>query len=205
MPAHDRAVDWQAATRAALLRARTDDGHWEGRLSTSALSTATARIALASPHAAPPTRLRSRRTRGRLRSRPSLRSRPAARRSRRGVARRPRQHRRRLGRHAGQPLEHLDHRARLGCAQRRARNASHRRRGAEGRSVADLRRRRRRRQLAAARARRALRRRPHLLGADPHGAGDRRAPAIAGGTSRSCRSSWRRRRTSCSRRCGCRW
>jgi len=42
------AVDWQAATRAALLRARTDDGHWEGRLSTSALSTATAVIALAS-------------------------------------------------------------------------------------------------------------------------------------------------------------
>ena len=40
-------LDWQAATRAALLRARTDAGHWEGRLSTSALSTATAVIALA--------------------------------------------------------------------------------------------------------------------------------------------------------------
>jgi squalene-hopene/tetraprenyl-beta-curcumene cyclase len=41
-------ADWQAATRAALLRARTGDGHWKGRLSTSALSTATAVIALAS-------------------------------------------------------------------------------------------------------------------------------------------------------------
>src|SRR6185295_19566539 len=28
-------LDWQAATRAALLRARTEAGHWEGRLSTS--------------------------------------------------------------------------------------------------------------------------------------------------------------------------
>ncbi len=41
------AVDWHAAARAALLRARTDDGHWEGRLSTSALSTAAAVIAVA--------------------------------------------------------------------------------------------------------------------------------------------------------------
>ncbi len=40
-------TDWRDAARAALLRARTDDGHWEGRLSTSALSTATAVIALA--------------------------------------------------------------------------------------------------------------------------------------------------------------
>ena len=40
-------LDWHASARAALLRARTGDGHWEGRLSTSALSTATAVIALA--------------------------------------------------------------------------------------------------------------------------------------------------------------
>jgi squalene-hopene/tetraprenyl-beta-curcumene cyclase len=40
-------ADWQAAARATLLEARTPDGHWEGRLSTSALSTATAVIALA--------------------------------------------------------------------------------------------------------------------------------------------------------------
>ena len=40
-------LDWHASARAALLRARTRDGHWEGRLSTSALSTATAVIALA--------------------------------------------------------------------------------------------------------------------------------------------------------------
>jgi squalene-hopene/tetraprenyl-beta-curcumene cyclase len=39
--------DWHDAARAALLAARTADGHWEGRLSTSALSTATAVIALA--------------------------------------------------------------------------------------------------------------------------------------------------------------
>jgi squalene-hopene/tetraprenyl-beta-curcumene cyclase len=39
--------DWHASARAALLRARTEAGHWEGRLSTSALSTATAVIALA--------------------------------------------------------------------------------------------------------------------------------------------------------------
>ena len=42
------ALDWHDAVRAALLRARTPAGHWEGRLSTSALSTATAVIALAS-------------------------------------------------------------------------------------------------------------------------------------------------------------
>jgi squalene-hopene/tetraprenyl-beta-curcumene cyclase len=41
-------ADWRDAARTALLRARTPDGHWEGRLSTSALSTATAVIALAS-------------------------------------------------------------------------------------------------------------------------------------------------------------
>jgi squalene-hopene/tetraprenyl-beta-curcumene cyclase len=41
------AADWRDATRAALLRARTPAGHWEGRLSTSALSTATAVLALA--------------------------------------------------------------------------------------------------------------------------------------------------------------
>jgi squalene-hopene/tetraprenyl-beta-curcumene cyclase len=40
-------LDWHASARAALLRARTEAGHWEGRLSTSALSTATAVIALA--------------------------------------------------------------------------------------------------------------------------------------------------------------
>jgi squalene-hopene/tetraprenyl-beta-curcumene cyclase len=40
-------VDWHDAARTALLRARTPDGHWESRLSTSALSTATAVIALA--------------------------------------------------------------------------------------------------------------------------------------------------------------
>jgi squalene-hopene/tetraprenyl-beta-curcumene cyclase len=40
-------ADWRSSARAALLRARTPDGHWEGRLSTSALSTATAVIALA--------------------------------------------------------------------------------------------------------------------------------------------------------------
>jgi squalene-hopene/tetraprenyl-beta-curcumene cyclase len=40
-------LDWHASARAALLRARTDAGHWEGHLSTSALSTATAVIALA--------------------------------------------------------------------------------------------------------------------------------------------------------------
>jgi squalene-hopene/tetraprenyl-beta-curcumene cyclase len=40
-------ADWRDAARAALLQARTPDGHWEGRLSTSALSTATAVIALA--------------------------------------------------------------------------------------------------------------------------------------------------------------
>jgi squalene-hopene/tetraprenyl-beta-curcumene cyclase len=40
-------ADWRDAARAALLAARTPDGHWEGRLSTSALSTATAVIALA--------------------------------------------------------------------------------------------------------------------------------------------------------------
>jgi len=45
--ARPASVDWHASARAALLRARTDDGHWEGRLSTSALSTATAVIALA--------------------------------------------------------------------------------------------------------------------------------------------------------------
>jgi len=43
--------DWRDATRAALLRARTPDGHWEGMLSTSALSTATAVIALATASA----------------------------------------------------------------------------------------------------------------------------------------------------------
>ena len=94
------------------------------------------------------------------------------------MARRARERRRRLGRHAGQPLEHLDHRARLGRAQRRALDARARRRSAEGRSVAHLRRRRRRRRLAPAGARRALWLGPHLLGADPHGPGDRRAPAI---------------------------
>jgi squalene-hopene/tetraprenyl-beta-curcumene cyclase len=40
-------LGWHASARAALLRARTEGGHWEGRLSTSALSTATAVIALA--------------------------------------------------------------------------------------------------------------------------------------------------------------
>jgi squalene-hopene/tetraprenyl-beta-curcumene cyclase len=40
-------ADWSASVRAALIGARTPDGHWEGRLSTSALSTATAVIALA--------------------------------------------------------------------------------------------------------------------------------------------------------------
>jgi squalene-hopene/tetraprenyl-beta-curcumene cyclase len=39
-------TDWHATARAALLDARTPEGHWEGRLSTSALSTATAIIAL---------------------------------------------------------------------------------------------------------------------------------------------------------------
>ena len=39
--------DWHATARAALLDARTPGGHWEGRLSASALSTATAMIALA--------------------------------------------------------------------------------------------------------------------------------------------------------------
>ena len=39
-------TDWHATARAALLAARTPDGHWEGRLSASALSTATAVIAL---------------------------------------------------------------------------------------------------------------------------------------------------------------
>lgn len=39
-------ADWHATARAALLGARTPEGHWEGRLSTSALSTATAIIAL---------------------------------------------------------------------------------------------------------------------------------------------------------------
>ena len=42
-----RIGEWQATARAALLGARTPDGRWEGRLSTSALSTATAVIALA--------------------------------------------------------------------------------------------------------------------------------------------------------------
>jgi squalene-hopene/tetraprenyl-beta-curcumene cyclase len=41
------ASDWREAARAALLAARTPDGHWEGQHSTSALSTATAVIALA--------------------------------------------------------------------------------------------------------------------------------------------------------------
>jgi len=40
-------ADWRDAARAALLAARTPAGHWEGRLSASALSTATAVIALA--------------------------------------------------------------------------------------------------------------------------------------------------------------
>ena len=40
-------TDWRIAARAALLGARTPKLHWEGRLSTSALSTATAVIALA--------------------------------------------------------------------------------------------------------------------------------------------------------------
>ena len=204
MPALDRAG--RLAGRHRVRRccgARTDDGHWEGRLSTSALSTATAVIALATA---------ARHDSGVVAHAddsgvPSLRSRPATRRARGGVAGRARERRRRLGRHAEQPLEHLHHRARLGRAQRRAGDTRHRRRGAEGRGVADLRRRRRRRRLAAARARRALRQGPHLLGADPDGAGAaaRRAPALPGGMSRSCRSSWRRRRIAGSRRCGCRW
>ena len=47
-------ADWRDAARAALLAARTREGHWEGRLSTSALSTATAVIALAMADKTPP-------------------------------------------------------------------------------------------------------------------------------------------------------
>ena len=51
----DSSAGWHAAARAALLAARTPDGHWEGRLSTSALSTATAVIALAAVFGTPET------------------------------------------------------------------------------------------------------------------------------------------------------
>ena len=199
-------LDWHASARAALLRARTEDGHWEGRLSTSALSTATAVIALATAArhdsgvvAHPST---ARRHDSGVVAHVDLAALVA-----RGAAW--------LAAHAntdGGWGDTPDSRSNIsttalawGALNVAPADARHRRRGAEGRSVAHLRRRRRRRRLAAARARRPLRLGPHLLGADPHGAGDRRAPADPGATSRSCRSSWRRPRISCSPRCGCRW
>jgi hypothetical protein len=77
---------------------------------------------------------------------------------------------------------------------------------AQGRHrLADARGRRRRRRIAAARPGRALR---HRFAPSRCRSSRRwRSPAACApaGTSRSCPSSWRRRRTSSSPRCGCRW
>ena len=197
-------LDWHASARAALLRARTEAGHWEGgcRRAPSRPPPPCIALATAARHdsgvvAHPSTARRhdsgvvgTRRSRAR---RASVAGRARQHATAAGATRRTAARTSRPPRSPGARSTWRRSTPAIDAAARKAEAwLTYVAGGVDGGSL--------RRALDA-----PLRLGPHLLGADPHGAGDRRAPADPGATSRSCRSSWRRPRISCSRRCGCRW